>query len=240
MAEAGVAIRGGVILREGGKVNVADPVAGCDGCCGGCPCAAPTTLYTGLGLVPGLDVTLTWTGAQATRLWGEDFPGSLIWTNGETKTLCGGYLCQRRGAGTTGCSPSYGFEEIGIPDWLFTAPEGGLLLQAFYTGCQGNGFLAKDKVQFKGNTTLSNVPYLNVADNYYLTFVSHFGGSSRSNISTDNIGLFSTAFTQLDEFLELSGGHFGGTGTGQITDTNGITYTWTPATPACPNFGTLC
>lgn len=235
MVEQGIAIRGGIQLTEGGLANVADPVAGCASCCPGaaCPCVVATTVYIG-GFIPGLDVTISWTGAQVNRNWGKDSSGNpLTWTNGETKSICGGYQCTRVSCPTT----SAGFEILDV-GYLSAGSPGGIRLTGganfFCTGPTLN--VASDRVIFRGVTTVTQATLL-IKNSYLATIPTNFGYSSRVNISTDNFGTYLTNFTVADEFIEA--GHFGGGATGQVTDTNGITYTWTLIS-ACPGLGTLC
>ncbi len=235
----GPAIREGRLLVEKGRLLITTK-KNCPNCCPEIEPPAECTCTSTLpgGLSPGLSITLTWTGPQATREW-----AFLVWTNGETKVLCcQAYICQR-----ATCSPtvSYGREQctMGNTATGYTVggiAGGGIDMTAFLSPfCVVTGtppLTLTDRIAFLGVETATTTAILKLK---YLTF--YFGGtygySTRSNISTDNFGTYATNFTQADGLLEP--GHFGGGATGQVTDTNGITYQWTQD-PICPGLGTLC
>lgn len=187
-------------------------------CCGVCPCTTPTTVDpAGLGLA--LDVTLTWTGGPATRTW-----AGLTWTRGETKTICASYQCQRT---CTTCTPTVAYDKeifsVGNP-----TGGGGGAIHISASGVAPTFNTPQDRVRFWGVTSVSEA-YLLVKDSF-INQTSHFGVSSRVNISSDNFGTYATNFTVQDGFSEP--GHFGGGTTGSVTDTNGITYDWS-VNPDC-------
>lgn len=230
----GPAIRAGRLLVNKGRLKITTKKH-CPNCCPELVCLCTSTVFPG-GLRPALSVTLTWTGPQTTRQW-----AFLTWTNGETKQLCCTYQCFRGS-----CTPfaTYTRENCSFGATVTGATAGGiagggLRLSAFLSPFCITGtppLTLTDRLRFLGVETATTTAILKMR---YLTF--YFGGtygySTRSNISTDNFGTYATNFTQADGFLEP--GHFGGGTTGQITDTNGITYQWS-VDPACPALATLC